>query len=236
MSKASYEFKIYLFQINYSYLIGRRMCIFLTLVYVRDWFLSSEVIKTFYHAFLFMRQNYQYVEPEIIKEFSKKVSNHLVSSRNRGSILIWWQLRSRQIWLKLCWKKTKVTKRIRKKSTEKVHSAPKWFFLLYKHRIFVFCNSSYKTFLHEICRQHLSSTKDDTGYKSGIEKSIRQSLWMTFQNEVSNLFRITITLSQHKTRKLLPQTVKNIRLQLNPKLKCVCLIEVVFVIKQTNIS
>ena len=72
MAKAIYAFKIYLFQDQFHVSKReknslRRICIFLSRVYIRAWFLSTEAIKTPYQDFQFMREliNYQDIYPEI---------------------------------------------------------------------------------------------------------------------------------------------------------------------------
>ena len=84
MAKAIYAFKIYLFQNQFqlSYMEKnslRRICMFLSRVYVQAWFLSSEAITAPYHDFLFMSQliNYRDIDPQAGKAAAKKFSNHL---------------------------------------------------------------------------------------------------------------------------------------------------------------
>ena len=76
--------KIYLFQDQFKLSHKernslRRICIFLSRVYVRAWSLSSNAIKAPYHDFLFMGKliNYHDIDLEISKAAAKTFSNNL---------------------------------------------------------------------------------------------------------------------------------------------------------------
>lgn len=82
------------------------------------------------------------------------------------------------------------------KRTEEVHSAPKLLFFLYKHRVYDFCNSWYKTLRCEIFSKHRLLRKDDPSHKSELENLKKTVVVNDVTESHSKSFRIAIKFSQ----------------------------------------